>query len=511
MKVIEVSSDDDIVSVCDLLSWQSDHRVILRLPEATDALSEGVALARLRRHADRLRVDVGLVTTDRALASKAKALGLPSFNSIDEAETSRRGWWRGRRRREFIGLPAFSRDNSPAWRDQVEETTAGSSKPAVSKRQWLVRYVAILLFFVAGALAYIWLVYAVPRATIILRPETIEARALPQLVVDPSLDVVDYDGRAIPGRVIELKRSWSEDISTSGSTIVPVSRARGRVILVNKTDRAVPVPAGTLLSTSDGSVTFQTAIDLRMLGVVSSTAEIEVFAMEAGPQGNVPADSITRIADDLTADLDVSNPEAMSGGELRQVAAVAEEDRARLRAQVLQFLQAVSWADMQGLLNEREFLPRESIRVIALENEQYSHSVGEPADVLRLKIDARLQGTAADLTLASGLVYEALSSGVPAGYTLVAGSIEYSPGDLLSADESGRVSLVMDGRGVMAADLKVDGPVSAIAGQEPEYALAHLLQALPLRATPQLDVWPNWFKRIPYRPERIDVEVVYGD
>lgn len=511
MKVIDVSADDDIVSICDLLAWSDDHRVLLRMAEAPDVLGQGVSLARLRRHADRLRLDVGLVTSDRSLARKANGMGLPAFGSVEEAETSRRGWWRGRRRRELIGLPSVGRERFLAWREKEGESHAETSRPVVSRRQWLVRYVAILLFFVAISLATVWVVYALPRATITLRPITIEARALPQLVVDPSLGYVDYENRAIPGRLIELERSWSEEIGTSGSAIVPVSRARGRVILVNKTDKAVPVPRGTLLTTTDGSVMFQTADDLRMLGVISSTAEIDVVAVEAGPQGNVAAGSITRIADQLAANLDVQNPEAMSGGELRQVAAVAQEDGTRLRAQVLQFLQAVSWADMQGQLTEREFLPRESIRVIALENELFSHAVGEPADVLRLKIDARLQGTAVDLTQASGLVYEALSSGVPLGHTLVATSIDYRPVEAQTVDGSGRISLVLDGRGVMAADLEADGPISAVAGQEPAYALAYLLQALPLRETPELTVWPAWFKRVPYRAGRIHVEVEFGD
>jgi hypothetical protein len=66
----------------------------------------------------------------------------------------------------------------------------------------------------------------------------------------------------------------------------------------------------------------------------------------------------------------------------------------------------------------------------------------------------------------------------------------------------------MESSGLIAADLAFAGPLADITGQEPEYALAYLLQQLPLRATPQMEVWPTWFERVPYRIERISVEVL---
>ena len=98
MKIIPLDSDDDITSICDRLDWAGESQVVLVLPEDGGALREGLDLVRLRRHADRRRLDVGLVTAVPDITRQAKALGLPVFISVETAEHSRRGWWRGRRR-----------------------------------------------------------------------------------------------------------------------------------------------------------------------------------------------------------------------------------------------------------------------------------------------------------------------------------------------------------------------------------------------------------------------------
>ena len=95
MKVIPLDSDDDIVSICDRLDWAGADQVLLVLPEDGGVLAEGLDLVRLRRHADRRRIEVGLVTAVSSISQQAKALGLPTFTTVEAAETSRRGWWRG--------------------------------------------------------------------------------------------------------------------------------------------------------------------------------------------------------------------------------------------------------------------------------------------------------------------------------------------------------------------------------------------------------------------------------
>jgi hypothetical protein len=512
-QVIYLDSEDDIISICDRLDWTADQRVLLALPEDGGALREGLDLVRLRRHADRLRREVGLVTADTDIIRQARALGFPTFLTVEAGQNGRRGWWRGRRRRERVGLPTLGGSSlaalRPATLDEEDRREAARRlAPRPTWRRWLLRYAAILLFFTTLALLVVGFTYAVPGATIILKPEVRPVQAVRQVTADPSLDEVDYDRNALPGRLLSITETWRTDVATTGTVEVPKAPARGRVVFVNKLAQEVTVPAGTRVSTSEGNnIVYQTLNAVTVPDVVGSTAETDVIAIEPGPQGNVEANLVNRIEGSLSVQLEVRNLEPITGGAMRMEAAVTEADRTRLRSQVLQFLQAVALARMEAQLTEREFLALESLRVATILSETYSHFPGEQANRLALEIRAEVQGTAVDTTAAAGFAYQSLSADLPAGFTLAPASIRFTTGDVVAVDEQGRVTLELVSEGVAAADLDLAQPIEAITGQAPDVALAYLYERLPLRDVPTARVWPTWFGRIPYLPARIQVEV----
>jgi hypothetical protein len=175
---------------------------------------------------------------------------------------------------------------------------------------------------------------------------------------------------------------------------------------------------------------------------------------------------------------------------------------------VLQQLQALALADMQAQLGENEFLARESLRVVNINQETYSHFVGEQADRMVLEIQAELQATAIDETQSIGLVYEELSQAIQPGFVLVPESFRFASGDVLGVDGQGRVSFEMHGDGVMAAELALDQPLEVISGQPKDIALAYLDEQLPLRTYPAVRISPGWLDRMPFLPVRIRVNIV---
>ena len=105
IQVIYLELDDDIISIRDRLHWVKEAQVVLVLPVKGELFTKYLDLALLRRQADGLHLQVGLVSTDHQVIGQAKALGIPIFNSVRSAGKSKRGWWRGRRRRETLGQP----------------------------------------------------------------------------------------------------------------------------------------------------------------------------------------------------------------------------------------------------------------------------------------------------------------------------------------------------------------------------------------------------------------------
>ena len=517
LTIITLDAEDDITSICDRLDWRGEGRVALLLPADGGVLREGLDLVRLRRHADRRRLEVGLITADPAITRQAKALGLPVFRTTEAAERSKRGWWRGRRRAEWVGLPAVGGITAVSPRptpldendrQEVRRRHAPLSRP----RLWLFRYAAILLFFIALSLVFVAASYAAPGATIMLRPQTIPIQVTQEIVADPTLTEVDYGRSAVPARLLTNSQTRKSDAPTSGAAELPSDSARGKVLFVNRLEQEVVVPAGARVRTSAGSnIVFQTLAEVTVPGVVGGTAEVDVIAIEPGTQGNAAANLINTVEGPLALRVEVRNLEPLTGGGMREVLAVTEADQARLRAQTLQFLQAAAAAEMEAQLTPFEFLARDSVRVLNVTSETFSHFPGEQADRLSLEMRAEMGGTAVNANAAAGIIYEALATAVPPGYTLVPDSIQYGRGEVISVDEAGRVTFLMTGQVLAAADLPLEPLLDDISGQPPELAIAYLYRELPLRDVPEIRIWPNWFNRLPYTPTRIQTIVSPAD
>ena len=501
-ETIYLYPDDDIVSIRDRLDWVTGPRVILVLPQDGELLISHLDLLLLQRHASGLRLELGLVTSDKRVVGQASELGLATFKSVRSAIKGNRRWWRARRKRPPPGNPTRL-DKADLSEIQRRKTL----RP--TWQRWMLRYLAIIAYVLTLALLFIAAAYAIPGATITLEPEVRSLQVLKQVVADPQLEDVERSGLSVPGRVLVTVQEWEADVETTGTTEVPDARAQGSVIFVNQLDQPVTVPAGARVSTSAGRrIVFQTLAPVEVPGVVGGTVETDVVAVEPGDQGNVTTNLINRIEGPLSLQLQVRNLEPLAGGGVRVEKAVTEADQERLRSQVLQQIQLLSLAELQSQVDRQEFLARDSLRLARILHETYSHFPGEQTERLGLDIRAEFQATAVDETQAVGLVYEAVAAAVEDGFKLVPESLSFGSGQVIGVDEEGRVTFEMTGSGRMAADLALAEPMTRISGQRLEPAMAYLYENLPLQEYPSAQVWPSWFERIPFLLVRVNTNVV---
>jgi hypothetical protein len=379
-------------------------------------------------------------------------------------------------------------------------------------QKWTTRYLALLVYFFALAVLFIAAVYTIPGATITLRPKVRPLQVRRQIVADPALESVDASGASVPGRFLSSIQEWQAEVDATGAIEVADAPAKGSVVFVNKLDQPVTIPTGSRVSTSAGERTiFQTMSAEEVPGVVGGTVEVEVVAVEPGIEGNVKANRINRIEGPLALQLEVRNLEATTGGGGRLENAVTESDIERLRSHVMQQLQVRALADMENQLSENEFLARDSLRVVRIIKETYSKFAGEQSDNLVLDIRAELQATAIDETQAIGLAYEELAAGVEPGYELIPGSLHFEGGEVEGVDGQGRVTFEMYGEGITAASLIMDEILGDIAGQKAGVAATYMYENLPLQDYPSIQIWPDWFGRLPFLPVRMHTETEIGN
>ena len=85
-QVIYLDSHDDIVSIRDRMAWAKSERILLVWPRRGQVDIRPLDLTLLRRHAESLGAQVGLVTRNAELRSAAREEGISFFSGVIAAQ-----------------------------------------------------------------------------------------------------------------------------------------------------------------------------------------------------------------------------------------------------------------------------------------------------------------------------------------------------------------------------------------------------------------------------------------
>lgn len=486
----------DLITAVELANETS---VLLVMPwVGSGVLSERVDMTRLKRHADHIGKQVGVVSLDSRVHANGHVAKVPvyRFTASGKRQIAReRAWW----------LPLQERMGKPSKVSEEDRKAVHRRRqPASRLLRYSYRYLVLFLFFIVLALVGIAAIYTIPQATITLEPVVLPLSISQQIVADPRVSATDASGATVPGRLLVYVDSWRASVDTSGYTEAAIAPARGLVTFVNRVPQNATIPIGTRVSTSTGErIIFQTTQTVQLPPVIGAEVDVEVVAITPGPKGNLPADRINRVEGALGPQLNVRNLFPMSGGSSQFVSAVTAEDKERLREHVLDTLMNNARVDMRSQLAEGEILAEDSVRLIVIYLETYSHFVNEETPKLTMEIRTEIHGTAVDEALANQLVFEEMQRSVPQGFSIMEETIQPRTGGLLGVDEQGRVAFEMLGDAFIVADMSIRQPLNEIVGQETLRAQYYLEEELPLATLPEITVWPEVFGRLPYAPARI--------
>lgn len=505
-QILVLDPHDDYYSARDKMGWVQTQRVVLVWPprgnrRTPPPLARPLDLVLLHRHAHRLGAQLALVTKDEVIRENAAALGLATFDSL---EATRRMRWRSRVPR----LP-------PPRRHARPDTDAIRRRRYARRRATLAPRVALalrILVFAVGLAALLALLFAVvPSAAITLTPAAQPVAATVDVIADPNLQssIIPH---TIPARVVRVEVQGAQLIATTGVIDVPDARAQGTVIFSNIAGTPALIPQGTSVRTSTGtSVRFVTQRAVNIEGRIGATVEVPIEAVERGAAGNVAAGLINAIDGPLGTQLAVTNPAPTAGGTTQQRAAVAEADRAKLRALLLTQLQVTAAEAVAAQLQPGEFLVSQTLTVTNVLAETFDHSVGEAADALGLTLRVAASGLAINENAARTVAEAALRAQLPPGATLSAESLRFERDPTLILDEAGRVRFTMRAEGSYFPQLDRETARALTRGRRMDDAARALQAAFPLSAAPQITLSPawlaQWYPYLPWLPIRIEVIV----
>jgi hypothetical protein len=385
--------------------------------------------------------------------------------------------------------------------------------PSSGGRQWgamrtplLVGAAVLVLALVVGSVgAYLFL----PTATAVIAPrETAIGPVALRIVASPDATAPDPVAKTVPAVTTQVPIEATRTFTVTGKRVEETT-ATGAVRFRNKDFTSTnTIPRGSIVSTQSG-VRFRTdravtvpRAELVGLQIFPASASVKVTAVKPGPSGNVEPNTILVIPrgeDPLT--LDVTNPDATSGGEREEFPRVVEAD--------IEAATKAIEADLAAAFAEKLAEPSlvEGLTVFP-----ETGTLGEPTftndpatllndEVETFELGANATGTvlAVDESSVQEVAEANIAPQVQAGYALVDGSsqVEASPGQV----EGGVISFpaTITARQVLQID------PAAIEAEIRGKSLDEARSILDRYGRSQLQVWPEWVGTIPTLDARVDV------
>jgi len=506
IQIIELEDHDNVDTIRDRILTADSARVLLVVPWDSPSLRKLVDMQVVTRFGEANGIDVAIVSTEGEIRTAAHDAGLPAFRSVNAAQ--RKAQWHKPHAEddELEPWAPSKRKRREAQRAAVERDRANAQ---ANRRHpaWIALkigvFIAVLLVFVFAALAII------PHAEIVLVPQSTKITATINVIADPAAEEVDALTGHVPSSEVKTTVRDTITVPTTGKKSIPEARAQGRVIFVNQLNSPVRISKGTLVRTTatGRAIRYVLTQDVEVPAGINAQAEGIVEAVEVGAASNVDANLINEIEGVAALAARVSNPDPMGGGGDKEVKAVDAADRETANELIKPKLRESALKQLQAQLGPGEFIIPESLSGNILES-TFDHEITEQADDLTLLMRVAYTAKKVKSEDANSLVFGALQAQTPPDYGLVSEGLSFQRGEVTAVPETEDLyQFPMQGTGYAAASLEVGQAVKGIAGKSIDEARGLLQEALRLKKTPQITVFPQWFPSLPWLTFRIQTSV----
>ncbi len=504
-QIISLESHDDLISIRDRISWVKTPRVLLVWPKYARLVLRSVDLKILQRHAAAQGAQLGLVTRKWNVIRDAELLEIPVFESTGSAQ---REQWpernlqpdRQTRRLEMIGKRSKSAHNKLR-----EAGRASRVEDAKWKNLPLVRAIA----FSVGVLSVLAIVSLfIPRASVVIYPQSQPQSVMIPISADPSIDAVILPS-IVPAFEKTLIVEQIQSLTITSQIAIPQKKAQGIVRFSNLTQQEIFLPKGTVVYTlGDSSVRFATLNETRVKAGLKEIAEVPVEAVEPGAAGNLPADSIKVVEGAFGLSLLVTNIDPFAGGSDKTSVGATVEDRERLRAMLMDQLafSALQSFDANNVTEDIILLP-DTLLIAKILEESYTPLAGQAGTPLTLSLRVEFKVhyvNAKDLQTVSRII---MDPALPIGFVPASQRADLVlVGEPITA-ENGITTMNVQAQRILLKEIDPNQVFNLIRGHTPTTAAELLSQNFSMRQPALITVTPSWWGLLPVLPLRLSVDI----
>ena len=491
-QVIHLDRHDDLISIRDRMAWAKTPRILLVWPKRGRVGVRPLDLTLLRRHAEALGAEMGIVTRDGEIRAAARELGISIFST--SAAAQKKQWLE---RSPARVQRRFSRQDLRAARRElpIVELFPAKGNPVFRVSVFALGVLAVLV---------VMLVF-IPSADVrISMPEQKQGLDI-SVSAAPGVETVQISG-LVPARTMTLIVDGKASALSTGKSTIPDQAAAGECFLTNLTDKIVSVPAGTvLLASTNPPVAFVTdnQVDVPAKKAKKSIS-VPVHARNAGLTGNLPAGAINSFEGQLGLSLVVLNPAPTSGGSETTVDVPADKDRESLKKRLLADLEQDARNRFPAQVSAGDVLLPSTLARLKVVEETPSPPSGQPATKLSLAMRVEYQIAYVAFTDLQVLAERVLDASLPAGFVPVSRSIvlrDISP----PAEGQGIIRWQMRAERSMRPYVDSGQVISVVLGKTAGRAGSLLTETYGLVQSPEIRIRPFWWPWLPFIPIRIAV------
>lgn len=355
-------------------------------------------------------------------------------------------------------------------------------------KAWLI--LPLLLLLVAT-------LYYLPTATLTLYLTPLVLDKTFPVTLDPKATSPNFSAGLLPTTLINLDVSSSATINTTGTKIVG-DKAKGEVIVYNKTSQIQNLPRGLILAESGGKK-YELASPLQVPASIAKLEQgiiemgqtkVSLVATDIGPEFNLNPNITFKFKDYPETELLARSTSEISGGSRSEVKVVSQADKTKLTQSFTNDNLAVS--------PPPDFLSGSWKSTTA--KIDFSREVGETTDTLTATAKTTLTGHRLSPQIRSDLLRYLISLEPDlnsANFDPVDFSFEYTPNSLSV-------------KGGLTPKIDSTKVAQLVVGRRPDLAFNLLRQSYSRlyqwRFTSPLNL-VNIFNLFPLNPHRINVEV----
>jgi hypothetical protein len=445
----------------------------------------------LRRHAESLGAELGIVTRIGEIRAAAREQGISFFSTTAEAQKKH---WRERQPAHLTRR--FPRQDLRALRHAL---------PSADMFSFVDNPIRRVIVFTTGVFAVL-VVMLVFLPTAHIKVALSEQKQSLTIAVSaaPGEQTVQLSG-IVPQYNLTVEIDGKDTALGTGKIVLPEQAASGEVILMNLTDKAISVPSGTVLKTTASQpVSYLIGKSVDIPAGKGKSVHAAIQAQKVGLTGNANPGTINLVDGPLGQSLAVTNPTSISGGKEIAYATATEQDRENLKKRLLLELERQARSRFPLQISEGdELLPGTLVQTRILE-ETYDPPAGQTGEKLALSLRVEFNmGYASSADLHS-LAQRVLDASLTPGFEAMPGQIDLKVVSTFSENDSIVRWQMLAVRSVKPS-LDAQEVTSFVQGKTISQAVNMLTNTYKLAISPEIKIQPVWWPWLPFLPMRITV------